>query len=248
VSWLRLRDRVVSGLIDALGRATVQARPFAHFAVAHAFADDVYADMLSWLPDDDAYRPDNPRKYALPDGTVARGTRSLGPHGLETLPSASRAFWAGISAALQSEAVRERVLAMLAGDLSRRFGVTPDTVRHISAHPRPLLVRDRPGYWIEPHPDSPAKVATLQFYLARGGSHSSLGTSLYRLRPWRIANWWATGRPLEEFHRFRFEPGSGYGLAVGRWSWHGVEKIPSEAGVRDSLMLVYYRDPSRGWE
>jgi hypothetical protein len=226
----------------------VQQSPFAHFAVCGAFADDVYAEMLARLPDDSAYLPDNPRKYALPDGSVARGTRPLGPEGLEALPPSSRRFWAEISAALQSGDVREQVLGMLAPDLARRFRVAPEAVAGIAAHPRPLLVRDRPGYWIEPHPDSPAKVATLQFYLARDGSRSSLGTSLYRLRLLGLANWWATGRPLQEFHRFRFEPGHGYGLAVGRWSWHGVERIPPGAGVRDSLMLVYYEDPRRGWE
>ena len=110
------------------------------------------------------------------------------------------------------------------------------------AHPRPCLVRDLPGYWIEPHPDSPAKIVTFQLYLPSEGSSADLGTSFYRFRPSRFLR---TGRLLEEFRRVPFEPGSGYTFAVGRISWHGVERIRAGAGVRDSILLVYFRDPRR---
>ena len=40
-------------------------------------------------------------------------------------------------------------------------------------------------------------------------------------------------------------PNTGYAFAVGRISWHGREKIPGDADVRNSLMNIYYRDAER---
>ena len=238
-----LEERVRDGFLAALGRAHVQARPFAHFALADALPAEVQAEALARLPGDELYRADNPDKYRLPAGQVARGTLALDDPGLAA--SEDGPFWAAISGALRAPEVRERVLALLARDVCRRFRVAPAALSGVPAFPRTLLVRDRPGYFIEPHPDSPAKVATVQVYLPRERSQAFLGTSLYRLRPWNLRNWLSTGRPLQEFHRFPFVPGGGYGFAVGVFSWHGVERIPAGAGVRDSLMLVYYRDEER---
>lgn len=86
------------------------------------------------------------------------------------------------------------------------------------------------------------KVATLQLYLPAEESPRHLGTSFYRPAPLKFLR---TGRLLEEFRRVPFEQGSGYAIAVSRTSWHGVERIPDHAGVRDSLMLVWFRDPAR---
>jgi hypothetical protein len=238
-----LEERVRAGFRAALDRVQVQARPFAHFALEGALPADVHEEALARLPGDDLYRADNPDKYRLPGGQVARGTLALDDPGLAA--SGHGPFWAAVSGALRAPEVRERVLALLARDLCRRFRVPPARLSGVPAFPSALLVRDRPGYFIEPHPDSPAKVATVQVYLPRDSSQAFLGTSLYRLRPWNVRNWLATGRPLQEFHRFPFVPGGGYGFAVGAFSWHGVERIPEGAGVRDSLMLVYYRDEKR---
>jgi hypothetical protein len=235
---------VRAGFLATLDRVQVRARPFAHFALEDVFPADVYDEALARLPGDELYRADNPDKYRLPAGHVARGTLALNDPGLAAAEDGP--FWAAVSRALGAPEVRERVLALLARDLCRRFRVRPAALSEVPAFPRTLLVRDRPGYFIEPHPDSPAKVATVQVYLPRDHGQTSLGTSLYRLRPWNIRNWLATGRPLQEFHRFPFLPNGGYGFAVGWFSWHGVERIPAGAGVRDSLMLVYYRDVGRG--
>ena len=142
------------------------------------------------------------------------------------------AFWTEVSSALVSTELRESVFALL--------GRSP-----VAGHPLPSLVRDRPGYWIEPHPDSPAKLVTVQFYLPAGSGQERLGTSLYRLRPWDLGNLLAKRTPLVEFHRFPFLPGRGYAFSVGLISWHGVERIPEGAGVRDSILLIYYRKAER---
>lgn len=227
-----MRNRVLDGLLAAVAGARVRKRPFPHASLEGAFPPDVYAEMLRRLPPDDLYVPDLSERYRLPDGKAARALAHLGPNGLARLPEADRAFWNEVSSALVSTELRESVFALL--------GRSP-----VAGHPLPSLVRDRPGYWIEPHPDSPAKLVTVQFYLPAGSDQERLGTSLYRLRPLDLGNLLAKRTPLVEFHRFPFLPGRGYAFSVGLISWHGVERIPEGAGVRDSILLIYYRKAER---
>ena len=227
-----VRSRVLDGLLAAVGAAKVRRRPFPHAALEGAFPPDVYAEMRRRLPPDQCYVPDPSERYRLPGGTAARSVAHIGSRGLARLPESDREFWAEISSALTSNDLRESVFGLL--------GRGP-----VAGHPLPSLVRDRPGYWIEPHPDSPAKLVTVQLYLPGGSDQERLGTSLYRLQPWNLRNLLATGRPLVEFHRFPFLPGRGYAFSVGLVSWHGVEKIPEGAGARDSVLLVYYRKAER---
>ncbi|MFN7986737.1 MAG: hypothetical protein U0529_04635 [Thermoanaerobaculia bacterium] len=234
--------RLLESLLAALDRAEVHERPFAHVILRGAIPPDLFAELRALLPATEVYLPDNPKKYGRPDGSVARVLLPLDGQGLSSLPERSRSAWGGVAAALASPELKERVFRLLARDLSRRFRVPPGRFDAIEAHPRPSLVRDFPGYWIEPHPDTRAKVVTLQLYLPSAGSPADLGTSFYRLRPWRFPR---TGRFLEEFRRAPFEPGSGYAFAVGPFSWHGVERIREGSGPRDSILLFYFRDPGR---
>jgi hypothetical protein len=234
--------RLLDSLLAALGRAELHERPFAHALLAGAIPPDLFAELRAFLPATDVYLPDNPKKYGRPDGSVARALLPLDAEGLAPLPEPSRSAWGGVARALASPELKERVFRLLARDLSRRFRVPPARLDTIEAHPRPCLVRDLPGYWIEPHPDTRAKIVTLQLYLPSKESPADLGTSFYRLRPWSFPR---TGRLLEEFRRAPFVPGSGYAFAVGPFSWHGVERIREGAGPRDSILLFYFRDPGR---
>lgn len=235
-------ERLLGGLLTSLDRAERHERPFGHLLLEDAVSPAMHASLRDRLPSPEAYVPDRPGKYRLPDGSVARAVLPLDDKGLAPLPPEARGFWADVRRSLSSQALKARLFGLLGRDLGRRFRVGPDALAGLDAHPRASLVRDLPGYWIEPHPDSPAKVATLQIYLPTAESPRHLGTSFYRLRPWGFLR---TGRLLEEFRRVPFEPGRAYAFAVGRTSWHGVERIPEGAGVRDSLMLVWFRDASR---
>lgn len=235
-------ERLLTGLLAALDRAERHERPFGHLLLEDVVSPEMHATLREKLPAPETYDPDRPQKYRRPDGTVARSVLPLDDHGIAPLPPDRRGFWADVRRSLSSPALKARVFGLLGRDLGRRFRMSPDALAGLDAHPRASLVRDLPGYWIEPHPDSPAKVVTLQIYLPSHGSPRHLGTSFYRLRPWGFLR---TGRLLEEFRRVPFEPGCGYAFAVGRKSWHGVERIPDGSGVRDSLMLVWFRDPAR---
>ena len=229
-------------LLETLARTPVHARPFAHFYVERVLPDDIYAAVLRHLPAASRYRPDNPKKYTRADGVATRSVMRLDEPNIAALPEAQSELWGGITEGLSAPEIKDAVFRMLSRDLTWRFFTTAEGLRHVAAFPRPLLVRDLPGYWIEPHPDTQAKIVTMQLYLAHDDAQAGLGTTIYRLRWRKLWRLWSPGSALEPFKTFAFRPNTGYAFAVGRISWHGREKISDDAGVRNSLMHIYYRE------
>lgn len=228
-----MRDRLLASVIDAVRRSVVQPSPFAHAYLEAVWPVDLYRHLLAVLPAEALYHDDNPAKYGRADG---RSCRQVLP--LHEAP-ADEHLWAAVRDVLVSPELQSAVCAHLGLRARHRNG------RPVSAS-RPVLVRDLPGYWIEPHPDSRAKQITMQFYLAADASQQTLGTTLYRLRPFRPAAWVGRAPLMQPVHRFPFLPNSGYLFPV-RWnSFHGVERLPEDAGVRHTLMNTYYWEPRRG--
>jgi hypothetical protein len=241
------QDLLVEHVRLSLSRAPVVTSPFCHFAVTEAFPDALYAAMLDGLPPLSSYRPEHPEKYGRMDGTSARNVLPLTPENLEALDPACRWLWTAIGGALADDSIRRLVLLKLSPDLCRRFMTSESKLSGMTLYPRSSLVCDLGGYYIEPHPDSRAKVVTMQFYLARDDEQRSLGTTLYRLRPW---HWRVIVKPsaaMEPVKQFAFAPNSGYGFAVTWKSFHGRALIPEARGARHTLMHVYYRVPDRAW-
>jgi hypothetical protein len=251
-------------LVKAFGDVRLDRDPFSHVFVESAFPPDLYAVMLDGLPDTSLYTPDNPRKYgkaaqhrlrsqtsSLVEGLLhvssSRHTLPLSEGGLGRLPDSIRAVWTGVAAALRSPELKAQLFARFADDLCARFRTDRAGLGHIEAHPRPSLIRDLSGYWIAPHPDTRAKILTVQFYLARDRSQSELGTALYRRRLFNPRNLLSLKNMFEKVRQMEFLPNSGYAFPVGRHSWHGREEIPEASGERNSILLFYYRDASREW-
>jgi hypothetical protein len=225
-------DRILAHVIEAVARSPVAAAPFRHIYLEQVFPDAVYRRLLDALPDAAVYRADNPAKYTRPDGQCSRQVLAL-DRGMPAGASTDDTVWAAVTHALMSPALQRAICA--------RFGLR-ETDRHgrPTSTARPLLVRDLPGYWIEPHPDSRAKQVTMQCYLARDRSQAGLGTTLYALRPFRPSVWVGRERAMRVAGRLPFLPNTGYAFPV-RWnSFHGVERLPDAAGVRHTLMNTFY--------
>lgn len=222
-----MRDRVLASVIDAVRRSVVQRWPFAHACLEQVWPPDVYAELLASLPQVGQYRDDAPAKYGRPDGRSCRQVLSLSGD------TVVQPIWAMVRDVLTSADLHSAVCTHFDLPARRADG------RPVSSS-RPLLVRDLPGYWIEPHPDSRAKHLTMQCYLAADMSQHTLGTTLYQLRPFQPAAWIGRAPFMVPVHRFPFSPNSGYIFPV-RWnSFHGVERLASDAGVRQTLMNTYY--------
>jgi hypothetical protein len=115
------------------------------------------------------------------------------------------------------------------------------------AYSRPTILRDFSGYWIVPHPDSPAKIVTVQIYLPRDESQRSLGTTFYRRTMFDPRILLSLSHLFKPVAEIPFLPNSGYMFPVGRRSWHGRPEVPAGSGERNSILLVYYREPGRVW-
>jgi hypothetical protein len=249
-----IRDAILRRLLEVFGGASIDAMPFAHLYLEQIFPADIYPSMLECLPPMELYAPDNPRKYArvaalegLLHVSSCRYTFALHERNLVRLSGAAREIWSGVAAALTATELKAQIFSRLSRDLCGRFHVDERELQQMAVYPRPSLVRDLSGYWIAPHPDTRVKVVTAQFYLATDESQRALGTALYRRRLFNPRNLLSLKNMFENVKQFDFLPNSGYAFAVGRDSWHGRERVPNDAGGRNSILLFYYTDPSREW-
>lgn len=236
---------VLEHLLAEIASTPLHEEPYSHFYLDRAFPDAIYQQMLEYLPPASAYGGDNPRIHTREDGLITRNIISVSPPALAQLPEPQRSFWTEIGAALTSPRLKDAVFARLSRDLSRRFGISPERLTAITAYPKPALVKDLGGYEIKPHCDTNSKIVTMQFYLPCDSSQTDLGTAVYRLRLSKLL--YAPRERFEKVKQFAFEPNSAYAFAVGRRSWHGRETVPMASGERNSLMLIYYAVPGKGW-
>ena len=236
---------VLQHLLSALERTQVHEAPFSHFYLEDAFPQEIYAQLLDKLPEPPAYRSGRADRHTRDDGVVTKGSYPLTAETLQRLPDGQRELWGGISAALSSRELQHRVFAMLATDLSRRFRIGPDRVHEIVAYPRSSLIRNLGGYQIAPHPDGSSKIVTMQFYFAQDLTQVDLGTAVYERHLFRLRTLFNPKSRFVKVKQFPFRPNSGYGFAVSRRSWHGREPVPMAAGVRNTILHIYFNDPNK---
>jgi hypothetical protein len=242
-----IADRVLDHLVAAIEATELCTEPYSHFYLDQAFPEPVFRQMLELLPAHAAFGGDNPRKHTREDGLITRNIISVSPPALAALPEEQKNFWNEIGNALTSPRLKSAVFAKLSKDLSRRFGVKPEELDSIPAYPKPALVKDLGGYEIAPHKDTRSKIVTMQFYLPPDFSKVDLGTAVYRVRWLRPRNLLSPRNRFDKVKQFSFQPNSGYAFAVGSKSWHGRETVPMASGERNSLMMIYYAEPGKGW-
>jgi hypothetical protein len=240
---------IADSFVAAIENTKVRNRPFSHFYLNACFPPNIYTKMISYLPDDEFYRQLLHKDALRPDGSSTRSLFELTTENCMRLPQPQRDFWLDVSKAMHSPAVKQAIFHKLRKDLAVRYNISEDAVGEIEAYPEPRLFRDVAGYKILPHPDTSDKIVTAQFYLPSDRSQRQLGTSIYRLQKGMKMRSWLKhlGFPKpEKFKRvktFDFLPNSGYAFAVSKNSWHGRDLVPDNLGTRNSLMLIYFREP-----
>lgn len=217
--------------------------PFSHVYLEEVFPADVYEQILSGLPDPALYDNAAERHHGKVEKGYTRSMFALVPNKLAALPGEGQGLWRGIAAALTSPDLKRAMFAKLSRDLAFRYGVPEPHAERLAGHARPTLYRETEGFEIPPHPDTRKKVVTMHLYLPADRSQADLGTALYRakrlalpLGPWQ-------GR-FVKVKQFCFHPNSGYAFVVNhslrRTSWHGRERLPAGAGVRNTLLNTFY--------
>jgi hypothetical protein len=225
--------RSLSGFIASSVRAARAGEtPFEHIVLERVFPDDLYSAMLAAMPVRSYYRPISGRGKVrnLTDGLHTRVKVDLFPEYIRGLPQEKRAVWTLVGRALCSDEVKQAFVERLAPGLKRRFGAR---FANAGLYPIPILTRDVPGYFITPHPDTRWKGITVQFYLPPDDTISHVGTIFYEQMP---------DGNLREGVRMQFLPNSGYAFAVGKDTWHAVDKVGPEVETRDSILLTYFAD------
>jgi hypothetical protein len=224
----RLRDFLVAS-VDA---ARCSDAPFHHLVLDRVFPDEVYAAMLTHMPDASDYRPMHGRSKEndLPDGTHTRVKIDLFGEYIRYLPPKKRALWSVIGSALCSTAVANAFMRRLAPALAARFGPRYSDLR---MYPVPVLTRDIPGYLIRPHTDTHWKGITVQLYLPPDRSTVHIGTIFHK----KLAD-----GSISKDKQMSFAPNTGYAFAVGDDTWPSADAVGAEVSTRDSILLTYFVD------
>jgi hypothetical protein len=134
-------------------------------------------------------------------------------------------FWRDVFGELQNGHLKH--------ELCDTFGVTEDPC---DFDDECLLIRDFAGYKIGPHTDSPVKVITVLFYLAKDESMLTAGTSIYAPKK---KGFTCKGGPHYPSNKFKllqtmpYKPNTAFAFLKTDNSFHGVEPC---TGTRDVLL------------
>ena len=239
-----LARRLVSHWQQEFGSAAVLEEPFQHFRSGCIWPNDLYDQVLRYLPPQNLYRPLNIKQWVNAKGISTRDKCYLSET-IELMDQERADFWRQIVLAITSESVKRLIFSKFKQDISLRLGVQPDEVENTEVYVGISITRDFEEYRLKPHPDGQPRVVTAQFYLPADDSQRDLGTSIYESVPLprRLFN----GR-FREVKRMPFLPNTGYAFAVNdvpqRRSLHGRELIKSGSGVRDSILVSWLSDKS----
>lgn len=239
-------------VLESVKQANVTREPFAYFRLENIFPPSVYQTLIDNLPDPAHYHGMRHKDSLRPDGTSTRWMLEFHDEEFAKLDPATAEIWSGIRDVLYSGELQDLIFEKFEPEIAARVASTNehdklhrDDSGRLIGYPRPGLFRDTAGYRITPHPDTPLKIVTMQFYLPRDDSQRTLGTTLYRPN----TTWGRVLNPLSGKYvpvtKIPFMPNSGYAFAVTRDSWHGRAKIVGEHGERHTILTFYLREDVR---
>ncbi|HJZ57797.1 MAG TPA: hypothetical protein VKE74_22750 [Gemmataceae bacterium] len=249
----RARDvasRALQHLLRRVAETPALTEPFGHVYLTDVLPPDVYWELLDHLPDPGLYAAAAERHYGDGVGNSVRWMFALTIAALDRLPGRQQALWRGVAAALSAPALKRAVYAKLAPDLAYRYAVPESAVPDLAGYSRPTLYRETDGFEIPPHPDTRKKIVTMHLYLPADLTQLGLGTALYRRRVLALpfGDW---RRRFVRVKQFPFRPNSAYAFVVNntltKRSWHGRERLPEGAGVRNTLLNTFYAEPREGF-
>ena len=244
-----VHQQVLAHLLGRIERTPAIDEPFTHIYFEEILPPALYGRLLASLPEAAAYQTASEKHHL--DGEIKGYVRSqfaLTTASIPNMPFGHQDLWLGVSAALTDPALKRALFARLGKDLVYRYG--KGEAAELAGYARPTLYRETEGFEIPPHPDTRKKVVTMHFYLPADDSQIDLGTALYRhkLLSLPFGSW---KRRFEKVKQFAFRANSAYAFVVnnslGKRSWHGREKLPAGAGIRNTLLNTFYEEPREGY-
>lgn len=218
-------DQIIERIVSRIAAAPVDPAPSGNIFMEDMLPTNVYRELLSRLPGDEALDPIDHPDAIDADGKPTRFLLDLTPASLSRLAPDDQPFWEAMIEVFTAPAIADAIIARFAPTLHELFGEElPDLVAV------PILYRDHPGYRIGVHPDAPSKIATLQFYLPEDDSQRHLGTSFHQ-------------RSADGFERLKtndFRANAAYAFVRTEESWHSVDTLGLNEKPRNSIALTFY--------
>jgi hypothetical protein len=230
----------VAHAAQAIANAKIRDLPFPHIYVEEIFPTDFYTQMRAMLPAYEAY------ERLLDTGRVGQAYSSarlvLMPDeaSIGELAPAPREFWQELFDALLTEEFARVVMTCFADAIAERFANGDNEAgKNLFVTWESFLIRDRASYALGPHTDSPRKLVSMLFYMARDTHHPDLGTSFYApVEPGFVC----PGGPHHSFEGFRhlgtlpYVPNTLAAFPKSNQCFHGVEPV-ADGFERDLLFF-----------
>ena len=230
----------VAHAAQAIAAAKIRELPFPHIYVEQIFPADFYAQMRAMLPAYEAY------ERLLDTGRVgqayskARLVLMPDEASLAELTPAAREFWGELFNALLTEDFARVVMTCFADAIAERFASdAEEDGGNLFVTWESFLIRDRASYALGPHTDSPRKLVSMLFYMARDAQYPDLGTSFYApVEPGFVC----PGGPHHAFDGFRhlgtlpYVPNTLAAFPKSNRCFHGVEPV-GDGFERDLLFF-----------
>lgn len=192
---------ITTALVQAVERAKIGTEPFAYIYLENALPSDTYSALMAAMPE--TFEP-------------IKKTRNLAGYPKRFTAEPVGDIWEQVTAALRSGPFKDA--------LCRKFGVDCTDLTDET-----LLIRDKPGYAIGPHTDSPDKVISALFYL-----EGEEGTSLYVPKKAGFTCPGGPHHPVSKFTRVKtaaFMSNSLFAFLKTDTSFHGVERTKHQRTV-----------------
>jgi len=210
--------------------------------VPEVFPREFYEELVSHLPERDAYAPISDVRPVTKRYGTTRSIMMLRPEAVAKLPERARTAWDHLGRTLFLGEFTNMLLYRFKPLLEERFG----NVGNVEFYHEGMLVRDDTGYDLGPHTDAPRKVISALFYLPRDASRPHLGTSIYVPTDRQFTCPGTRHHPFDDFERVRtmpYVPNAMFAFLKTANSFHGVEPVAEANAPRDLLLYdIYHRE------
>lgn len=203
---------VESHMAQQIANSNLKTELFPYVFIDNIFPENLYKSMIANFPE----------TYTEIEKT--RGTRGYPKRFTGDL---THPLWKGISEALMSGAFKKAIC--------EKFGLTGEYTEDV------LLIRDKEGYQISPHTDTPQKVISALFYLPdylegddEGEDSYDAGTRIYIPKKQEFICKTGKHYNFDDFDYWDmcpYKPNSAFIFQRTDNSFHGVESSPCERNV-----------------
>ena len=144
----RLTRSILERMVTGVTSCELQNSPFPHFVFSSFVPNDVYASLLTELPNKECYEPFGYERHHNDTGDSNRFRFSLNRQSLDRLSSEQQRLWYAVRYAFGSKELKTAVFKKLAPGLRIRYGKAIKNAAELPGFALPELFRETDGYSI----------------------------------------------------------------------------------------------------